>query len=876
MKPQIQHLSSQIQESKENSIQNKELELKKDIQDYLKNFWWINKEINNISISSREEIEDLFEEYILEDTNKTKEIEEEIFNKLNNIQETISSTIKEKTQSLIWEIIEEYLSEKEILNYFNYLEIWDKISYLEKINWENFLYKIENNSEDNQNNKIKYKKISKLNKQEKIFLIKKYFSKINPKSELKYLQEKRNSHEEWEEKSYLHLDKNNWVVRNYYQINSNLRYLERKLNNNEYINFPSLNKIYNKLQTNYNTKKPVYLVWETWWWKTELAKKFLQDKIDESHPENKYKSQTDKITPIIINSNEDTSSAELESTKELVTETFEDKVGNTKYLVITKEMFQWLKKWSEEWIPVILDEVNKMPQWTLWILNEYLSQVQDSWIYNWHSKVKKWFFIIMTWNEWENYLARNELDPSIKRRVDTIEYPYLDKKDLAYLVVSQLNNFNKYQYKEQNKEKNKEQNTEKLKNKNTVTAENNFNKSLKWLINWFNLIQKEFAKNRIKEAWEEKDFIYTIPSPDIWTIKNIVKKYNYLNNILNNELNNKLNTTLEIQIFEDYIKKDIYNLDSQIYLFNIFKKQWLFKNFNEIIPQELDNLLNKSSEEKYELVKKIEDFIEEEKQKIKNNPKTKKFTKTELALQFHDELKNQENDDLFEENKEDKEKQEKQEELDLTLIDDIQEELEKNNIKKAIEKEKQIIKEWEEKYPEWAEENLDKIIIHEDWIEFNIELLEWKIFQRENLKVKKPDEKNIFSIPEDEHLKDLTPEDQEKIKDEQLFTWDAAMEESKKQWLRIPSDEQWGSLVEFMPWKNEDEKYVNLRSILNLQFSCSHYLHGCSSYWGSYGSYWSSTSNSRFSARYQRFNSSSEFTSSGTKYIGLSVRCIKD
>jgi len=885
MKSQIWEVSQRIKDLKQNSQENKNFLLKQEIKNYIENYWWESLEISDAQIQTKEDIKNLFEEYILEENLETKNIEENIFSNLEEINNNQEKT-KEKINNTISKTIEKYISKKEILEDLKNLTIWKKLNLLKKINWENFLYKINNSENNNPENKnLKYKKISELNKQEKIDLINKKFSNLNPKLELKILQEKRDFHQEWEENSYLHLDKNNWTVRNYYQISSNIKYLERKLQNNEYINLPSLRKIYNKLEVNYKTKKPVYLVWETWWWKTELAKKFLQDKIDSQYPENKNKSKKEKISPIVINSNEDTSSSELESTKELVTEEFIDSQWTKQTLVISKEISQWLKKWAEQWIPVILDEVNKMPQWTLWILNEYLSQVQDSWIYNWHSKVKKWFFVIMTWNEWENYLSRNELDPSIKRRIDSVQYPYLDKKDLAYFTIAQLNNFNKYE--NQDLENKKSQNNKF--NKKIIT-EKNFSKSFTWFINWFSQIQKQFEQNRTKEDWEEKDFIYKIPSPDIWTIKNIIKKYNFINKNNNTE-NNKLNTTLEIQIFENYIKKDIYNLDSQIFLFNVFKQNWLYKNFNEIIPQDIDNLLNKSSEEKYELLQKIETFIEEEGQKmnkkINQDNKIEETTKTELALNFHDELENTWEDELFKNIEKEWEKeninntnnQKSKEKIDLTEIDDFTEIVETEIFKHAIEKEQDIIENWETKYPDWFKENWDKIIFHKDWIEFNIEWLKWKKFQRENLKV----EKQNWELPKwvywdiwEKSKKNLTPEQKEELKDEQLFTWDAAMRESKKQWLGIPSIKQWQDLVDFMPWKDRGEKNIRLMEILDLKLSGIRDTNGTFYYQGSYGGCWSSTESNSSSARSQYFSSSYEDTYSLNKNNGFSVRCIKD
>jgi len=445
----------------------------------------------------------------------------------------------------------------------------------------------------------------------------------------------------------------------------------------------------------------------------------------------------------------------------------------------------------------------------------------------------------MTWNEWENYISRNELDPSIVRRVDIQEYKYLNKKELWYFVLSQLES-----------------------DKNNIIAEQWFDNSINWTINWFNKIQEDFELNRHRNDEDIKEFIYKIPAPDIWTIKNIIKKYNYKNK-------NNLNSTLEIELFNNYIFKDIYNLDSQIYLFNIFKKNWLFKRFNEVLPNEVDWILNKSSEEKLELVDKIKKYIEKQKNEIWELW-VEEFDKVKLVLQFHDEIDGDFDDELFdeieknEENLEEEKVEEQENNIDLSKIDEMVELQEKEQLKFATENEKEVVKEWQEKYPDWCEENLYKIEFNEDWPIFNIEWLKWKTWMRENLKVEKPNEVDVFSIPDGE------------FKDEQLFTRDAAIRESKKQWLNLPGQYQQEWLVNFMPWENESERHINLMEILNIQLSGYRHTNGYFYSQGSYGYYWSSTSDGSTDARYQYFNSTNENTSNGNKDSGLSVRCLKD
>jgi len=101
------------------------------------------------------------------------------------------------------------------------------------------------------------------------------------------------------------------------------------------------------------------------------------------------------------------------------------------------------------------------------------------------------------------------------------------------------------------------------------------------------------------------------------------------------------------------------------------------------------------------------------------------------------------------------------------------------------------------------------------------------------------------------------------LKGEQLFTWDAAMRETKKVGKRMPTEEEWEEVREEVVGCGIYPGYLNNSS-------------GALGYRGSYGYYWSSTQYSTAYGYYLGFNSSSSDMDFDNKAYGFSVRCLSD
>jgi len=98
---------------------------------------------------------------------------------------------------------------------------------------------------------------------------------------------------------------------------------------------------------------------------------------------------------------------------------------------------------------------------------------------------------------------------------------------------------------------------------------------------------------------------------------------------------------------------------------------------------------------------------------------------------------------------------------------------------------------------------------------------------------------------------------------EQLFTWDAAMRETKKAGKRMPTEEEWEEVREEVVGCGIYPGYLNISS-------------GALLYSGSFGHYWSSTQFSTTSGCHLYFSSSNSYMSLSDKAYGFSVRCLSD
>ena len=124
--------------------------------------------------------------------------------------------------------------------------------------------------------------------------------------------------------------------------------------------------------------------------------------------------------------------------------------------------------------------------------------------------------------------------------------------------------------------------------------------------------------------------------------------------------------------------------------------------------------------------------------------------------------------------------------------------------------------------------------------------------------------KNYLKILESP-TKDIWEINEGELRGEQLFTWDSAIRETKKANKRIPTDEEWGKLVD----TKED--------IENLLFAGHCYTNGCFCSQGSDTNFWSSSESSTDAWMRYLFSSYSIVgRHTFDKALGFSVRCIQD
>lgn len=101
------------------------------------------------------------------------------------------------------------------------------------------------------------------------------------------------------------------------------------------------------------------------------------------------------------------------------------------------------------------------------------------------------------------------------------------------------------------------------------------------------------------------------------------------------------------------------------------------------------------------------------------------------------------------------------------------------------------------------------------------------------------------------------------------FTFDSALREAEKQWLRVPSKEDWEVAFE-ITWK------VKLKDFLKINFSgYRRWNDGQYSSQGSYGYYWSSSPYSG-DAYNAVFSSGGVIAVNNDRGFGFSVRCLKN
>ena len=227
----------------------------------------------------------------------------------------------------------------------------------------------------------------------------------------------------------------------------------------------------------------VLMTWDTWSWKTELSLLIASIYLDEIY---KDKDERKDKKPILITGNSDTDFSDLTvekiiTSKNAVTDQNDAILGTEKertntqdvfhYLLKNKEVkweilkaieneewisneereklkrdlenydmfkyniftefhLQWIVKAMENWVPLILDEINGIPPEVLLWLNHYFTRKVGEEINIWNGfrpiRIKKWFCIICTGNDKDEnskiarYQGRYGIDESLLNRMHRV------------------------------------------------------------------------------------------------------------------------------------------------------------------------------------------------------------------------------------------------------------------------------------------------------------------------------------------------------------------------------------------------------------------------------------------------------------------------
>ncbi len=335
----------------------------------------------------------------------------------------------------------------------------------------------------------------------------------------------------------------------------------------------------------------VLMTWDTWSWKTELGLLIANIYLDEIYKDNKERNEK---KPILVTGNSDTDFSDLTvekiiTSKNAVTDQndailwTENERTNTqdvlnhllksddikrdilevienerwitsdkkdklkrdlenydmfKYNIFTEFHLQWIVKAMENWVPLILDEINGIPPEVLLWLNHYFTRKvgEEINIWNWFKpiRIKKWFCIICTGNDKDEnskiarYQGRFGIDESLLNRMHRVCKWYYnqttDSKDFdnrnSQIEGQAEKQQSQLEYMNENElygvilmlcfyDEDKANRTKKLGKTRKIDEISN-DTLLKKMINtetvWFNLMKESFKKSSNREAIKEKIF----------------------------------------------------------------------------------------------------------------------------------------------------------------------------------------------------------------------------------------------------------------------------------------------------------------------------------------------------------------------------------
>ncbi len=178
-----------------------------------------------------------------------------------------------------------------------------------------------------------------------------------------------------------------------------------------------------------------------------------------------------------------------------------------------------------------------------------------------------------------------------------------------------------------------------------------------------------------------------------------------------------------------------------------------------------------------------------------------------------------------------------------------------------------ILWEKDSKQPEIKSEEsiLTKIII--EWKEKEIKV------DKNNFKVERTDDWKLITSPNwikvyESPTKDIWEYAEWEYKLEQLFTWNAAMRETAKQWKKMMTADYWKAIMNLMDYKKFKDKY-------NIKLCGYRSTFGNFNNIGNECNYWSSEFNEN-ETRYIWFDHSNYNNYQDDKSLGFSVRCYED
>lgn len=267
----------------------------------------------------------------------------------------------------------------------------------------------------------------------------------------------------------------------------------------------------------------------------------------------------------------------------------------TKKSLITEYHLMGIFLAAENWVPCIIDEMNLMRQEIFMALNDHLTKKiwQTVSLPNalWRIEVKKWFCVILTWNDPEQnsniarYSKRYNIDEASYNRLrvyaknyfnqinkthnqnklDSIEntYNYLNENELYWVMLmmmfdskTNLNHAWKYWFEVMKKDF-----------EWNHLNKNNFFSSLKQFAIAISQIQKAYSWETINLAWS----FSALPIKDM--IKRKVFSMRNLLEVLEAYKNDTL--PLDYHIYNEFIKHTV-NEKEKYWLLVIFKQFWFF------------------------------------------------------------------------------------------------------------------------------------------------------------------------------------------------------------------------------------------------------------------------------------------------------------